>query len=182
MIELRIEVQGLDRIERFLRETPELIDQALMPALRGAATRVLAAARMEIRTQGIAGATGKLSQGLTVEESRVERSATIGVRGPAEKYADAIELGRKPAGQIPGNGPPLKIGNQINRPLARWAINKAGADVDINDPRTLWPIARSIQKKGWAAKPFMAPAFAKTQEKAAAVVEAAVDRILRRAS
>lgn len=177
-----IEVRGLDQLQRALRRAPELIKKRMGPALRRAGLHIEREAKLGLRREGISGATGKLQQSIatTLDEDRLE--ARVGPRLQVAPYAHHIELGRKPAGALDGGkGPPVNIGTTLNRPFARWAEKKAGVTGALSGKANseLYLIARSIKRKGWPAKPYMAPAAERAGAQVIAEVEKGVDQALR---
>jgi hypothetical protein len=180
-VNVSIEVRGIDQLQRALRRAPELIKKRMGPALRRAGLHIEREAKLGLRREGISGATGKLQQSIvtTLDEDKLE--ARVGPRLQVAPYAHHIELGRKPAGALDGKGPPVKFGSSLNRPFARWAEKKAGVTGALGGKRNsdLYLIARAIKRKGWVAKPYMAPAAERAQAQVIAEVEKGVDQALR---
>lgn len=151
-------------------------------ALRRGALHVEAAAKLHIRREEISGATGKLQQSIKVTLDEKKLEARVGPRRQIAPYAHHIELGRAPAGALEGKGPPIYIGSSLNRPFLRWLQKKAGDSritLDAKGARLAYPYAISIKRKGWKAKPFMAPAAKASAAKVQREVVNGVDRALK---
>lgn len=177
-----IDVKGLDALRRALDGAPARVRRHLIVALRRAGLRVEAAAKLHLRRTGGSGATGKLQQSIvtTVDEKRIE--ARVGPRRQIAPYAHHIELGRAPAGALPGKGPPVYIGSSLNRPFLRWLQKKVGNSritLDAKGARLAYPFAISIKRKGWQAKPFMAPAAKAAEPQVVAEVRKGVEAALK---
>ena len=181
-VQITISVDGLNQLRRALYAGSPAIRKRLGVALRRGALHVEAAAKLHLRNQGISGATGKLAQSIAVTLDEEKLEARVGPRLQIAPYAHHIELGRKPAGALEGEGPAVYIGASLNRPFLRWLQSKAkvpGMTIDKKGARLAYPIAASIKKKGWRAKPFMAPAAKASEAKVQREVVAGVDRALK---
>lgn len=181
MIGVTIEVDGLNQLRRALYAGSPAIRKRLGAALRRGALHVEAAAKLHIRREGISGATGKLQQSIAVTLDEEKLEARVGPRLKIAPYAHQIELGRQPAGELPGEGPPIYIGTSINRPFLRWLRSKAGKPItlDKKGAAAAYPYAASIKRKGWRAKPYMAPAAKASEAKVQREVVTGVDRALK---
>lgn len=174
MIAYTYEVKGIEGYQRALELVPAAMQREILKTLLRAGNEVMKAAR-ELAPRGV---TANLLGSILPEVVAEELACYVGPARNTAPYGRIIEEGRKP-GEI---FPPWEMGGGINRILARWAIQKAGMDVDMAKPSTLFPLARAIHQKASKPQPYMVPALKKMEPVILKLFNAAAARALESAN
>ena len=138
-------------------------DRVLFKAAQGlkeSAARIVAVAKINLRDNGSV-ATGMLRNSGSV---RPQVDGTVDAGFYAE-YAYWVEYGRKAGGM-----PPVKM-------IQEWIRKKhiAGNEKEIES--MAWAVAKSIQKNGYKAKPFLTPAYLDYNQKVDEIMQKAINEV-----
>lgn len=131
-----LRIEGLDEMISDFKRAGVNYEPIVAQAMSKSTNKLKNTIKANIVAKGIT-FQGNLGRSVSV----IESTARKGVVGVGEKYAAAVEFGRR-AGKMP----PVAA-------IERWARIKLGA------PGAGFVIARKIGKKGTKAQPYVEPAF-----------------------
>ena len=131
---IRITIRGAEETAKLLERLPQRIGLALVRAMRDSAVLIQSLAKVNAPVfRGLLRAS--ILQSVTIEGDRI-----VGHVGSALAYAPVVESGRT-TGWFP------KLSE-----LKTWARRKLG------DARFAFVVGRAIQRRGFKAQPYLAPA------------------------
>jgi len=156
-----VEIRGLDELQNKLRQAPQFVSEEMRTAMG------LATALVEREAKVLAPVNvGQLRSSIAGRVQTAMGGEVIGVVGTNVVYAAPVEFGQR------AHFPPLE-------PLAYWVLRKLGIGGWEGIATTI-RIARAIARRGVRARPFMLPAFERSQGQIKAFFDAAVRRVVGR--
>lgn len=163
---MRIEIDSSEvrRLAEVWKDSPEVVHQAMRPALQEASLLVVREAR-ELAPRG---ATGLLRNSIIAGQPTVAGPVIEARVGTSIAHAVPVEFGRR-AGQRP---PPVA-------PIAHWARARLGLAAD-EAQRAGWAISRAIARRGIPPRPFLSRALADNRDRIVAILARHVERLAQR--
>jgi hypothetical protein len=151
---IRVSITGQDESKKFFEQVPKRLGLALLKAMQDSA----------ILIQSLAKSKAPVFRGLLrvsiVQSLKEEGQRVVGEVGSALPYASVIEFG-KSAGWFP-NLSDLKV----------WARRKLGHE------RLAFVVGRAIQRRGFRAQPYLAPAFEEAQPRIQLLFAARITQVV----
>lgn len=178
MSKFRAKIDGTPKLQQAFRRLPTIVLQAAMRGLAKASIEILNDAKARL-SEGGSRVTGLLFNSGKVTESEEESNAyDIGFDAD---YAAFVEFGRRP-----GKMPPvdhIKEWVKKRHIADTYSIKthrqiKRNEDFDKRAENIAWAIAKSIEKQGTKAHPFLFPAFEEKKGNAEKHIRSEIEKVL----
>lgn len=153
-MEIKIELEGVDRLQKELKELVRKHEKAVAGEVAVAALNIQKEAKVRLKDYGAVD-TGHLRRSILVDYFQ---GGTVAEIGPTAPYGLYVEFGTRP------HFPPPDA-------LESWARHH-GFD-------SAWPICRAIAERGLPEKPYLLPAFEAEKKKFRERLEKKIEELLR---
>lgn len=151
---IRITIKGAEETRKLLERIPQRLGLALVRAMRDSAILIQSLAKVNVPVfRGLLRAS--ILQSVEIEGNKI-----IGHVGSALVYAPVVEFGRA-SGWFP------KVSE-----LKIWARRKLG------DARLGFVVGRAIQRRGFKAQPYLAPALETASSRIQIIFDARIKEVI----